>query len=119
MLTEKTIRQRIDSILETDLHPVRRTKLLLRMSYQAKAVAHLMMKLGFTAHHKRDIDRTKRFWSAAANFFSIADEVRDLAGQALKGRGPKLGFGYGARQYAYPSWDRTAVVAPPAFKESE
>ena len=113
MLTEKTLRQRIDSIWQAELHPVRRTKLLLRMSQQTRAFAQFLMRLGFNANHEKDKERTRRFWAAAATFFSIADEVRDQAGRALLGRERKIGFGYGPSAYAVPSWEREVTAAPP------
>ena len=113
MLTEKTLRQRIESIWQAELHPIRRTKLLLRMSQQTRAMAQFFMKLGFNAHHEKDKERTRRFWAAAATFFSIADEVREQAGRALLGRERKMGFGYGPSAYAVPSWERDGAALPP------
>jgi hypothetical protein len=89
------------------------------MSQQALAFAHFMMKLGFTAHHRRDVERTKRFWAAAANFISLANEARGHARCALTGKKPKVGFGYGPKPYAFPSWERTTRLQPPQLEVAE
>lgn len=48
----------------------------------------------------------KRFWSSAASFFSLADEARALARQALGVERSRVGFAYAPCANAIPSWEK-------------